>query len=148
MKTIADVARDLRNALDHRFGDPNASGANLWRVPLSDCVVLIRAQRTLHRWAELECGDGDDRASWGIQRNDETGKPYLVTWVRQQWNVDVPPIRRSIPDRETAALKRVAKLCQSLGLHYYHQTDPRGCALYVSTEPLTGQNYTNGVACC
>jgi len=33
-----------------------------------------------------------------------------------------------------------------LNLYYYNQTDPRGCALYVSNEPLTDTNYPNGVA--
>ncbi len=38
--------------------------------------ALRRIQMTLHRWAELEHGDGNDYASWAIERDDETGIPY------------------------------------------------------------------------
>ncbi len=63
---------------------------------------------------------------------------------RGQWRTS----RQPIPDREAGALRRVAAICEANGLHYFHQTDPRGCTLYVSNEPLTDTNYTNGVACC
>jgi hypothetical protein len=54
----------------------------------------------------------------------------------------------SIPDREAGALRRVAEACKAAGLHYYHQTDPRGCALYVAAEPLNAQNYSSrGIPC-
>lgn len=44
-------------------------------------------------------------------------------------------------------IKRIAAACKAFGLHYYHQTDPRGCALYVAREPLTGTNYSSiGIA--
>lgn len=47
------------------------------------------------------------------------------------------------------ALSRIAEVCKRNGLHFYHQTEPRGCALYVAREPLTDQNYSSaGVACC
>lgn len=60
------------------------------------------------------------------------------------------------PNRLTPADRRAGyqcdacadRACRDHGLHYYHQTDPRGCALYVSAEPLTDQNYSNAVACC
>ena len=40
------------------------------------------------------------------------------------------------------------EICKRNSLHFYHQGDPRGCALYVSHEPLPSNNYTHGVACC
>jgi hypothetical protein len=40
----------------------------------------------------------------------------------------------------------IRDLCQEAGLHVYHQTDPRGCALYISREPLPDNNYTRGCA--
>ncbi len=56
--------------------------------------------------------------------------------------------RYAIADRERGALKRVGAICARLGASFYHQTDPRGCALYVSAEPLSDQNYSSrGVAC-
>lgn len=104
--------------------------------------ALRRAELTLRRWAEGECGNGNDYASWSIERDEETGKPYLCTYPHQGKSR-----RTAIADRERGALKRIAALCQTHGLHYYHQTDPRGCALYVSKEPLTDTNYSNGAAC-
>ncbi len=105
--------------------------------------TLRRAQLTLHRWAELECGDGNDYASWSIERDDETGLPYFCRYPHSG-----KMTRSRVPDREKCALKRVASVCAEIGAHYYHQTDPRGCALYVGAEPLTDSYYNRGVACC
>lgn len=105
--------------------------------------TLRRAEHTLQRWAEMECGDGNDRASWAIERDEQTGIPYFVTYPHTG-----EVRRRRIADKERGALKRVSEVCKLAGLHYFHQTDPRGCALYVSNEPLTDSAYTNGVACC
>ena len=118
----------------------NRTGVN---VPLADAETLRRAELTLHRWAELECGDSDNYKSWAIERDEKTDKPYMVTYPH-----DGEVRRRAIPDRERGALRRVAQLCADLGLYYFHQTDPRGCALYVSTKPMDVSDYSNGVACC
>lgn len=104
--------------------------------------TLRRAELTLHRWAELECGDGNDYASWAIERDENDGRPYFVTYPHKG-----DSRRRRIADRERGALVRVEKLCKELGIYFYHQTDPRGCVLYVSAEPLTDQNYSRGVPC-
>ena len=109
---------------------------------IEQAATLRRAEMTLHRWAELECGDGNDYASWAIERDETTGKPYFARYPHNG-----KPSRTAIPDREKGALRRVASLCQSLGIHFFHQGDPRGCALYVSAEPLTDGDYTRGVAC-
>lgn len=108
--------------------------------------TLRRAQLTLHRWAEEMCNGT-------IQREGEQGdgKPFRVypdpvlirgkVFYRE-------PVRPNIPDRERGALARVEKVCKDAGLYWYHQTDPRGCALYVGTEPLTASNYsTKGIPC-
>lgn len=112
-------------------------------IPTAAAATLRRAEMTLHRWAELECGDGNDYASWAIERDDDTGKPYMARYPRNG-----PASRTAIADRETGALRRVAAVCAELGLYYFHQGDPRGCALYVSREPIDGSNYTNGMAVC
>lgn len=106
--------------------------------------TLRRAQLTLHRWAELECGTHAGH----IERDgdDGNGRPYFVP----DWRGRGPggAVRRPIPDRERGALARVAAVCKASGLHFYHQTDPRGCALYVSAEPLTAENYSQrGIPC-
>lgn len=108
-------------------------------VSEADAEVLRLAERRLARWAERECGDG---SPWAIERDEATGKPFNV------YHGEGRPRRYPIPDLEAGALRRVAELCARVGLHYYHQTDPRGCLLYVGAEPLTDQNYHRGVACC
>lgn len=105
--------------------------------------ALRRASMTLHRWAEGECGDSNDYASWCIVRDDD-GKTYRETYPHNG-----KMRRERIPDRESGALRAVKRVCEENGLHFYHQTDPRGCALYVSNEPLDDQNYSSrGVAIC
>lgn len=104
--------------------------------------TLRRAALTLHRWAELECGDGNAHASWAIERDETTGKPYSCIYPHQG-----SPRRYRIADKEAGALRRIEGVCRAIGAHYYHQTDPRGCALYIAKEPLTDQNYSGaGVA--
>ena len=111
------------------------------QITLDDCAALRRAALTLTRWAELECGNGNDYASWSIERDEETEIPYFIT----RPNTSNEVRKRRIPDREKGALKLVAAICQRLGLHYYHQTDPRGLPLYVDKEPLPENNYSRGV---
>lgn len=132
--TAREKTRDVALRIERRTGK---------LVDFNDVEALRRAELTLHRWAELECGDGNDRASWAIERDDDTGKPYHCIY----WH-DGRTSRRLIPDREAGALRRVAAICERNGLHFYHQTDPRGCALFVAGEPLTSRDYSSkGVGC-
>jgi hypothetical protein len=56
-----------------------------------------------------------------------------------------PSKRYPIADREAGALRRVAKVCAELGLHFYHQTDPRG---WVSVAVLVrGVGYSGEEVC-
>lgn len=124
---------ELRERLSRRGIEADNDQAN----------TLRRAEMTLHRWGELECGDGNDYASWAIERDETSGKPYRCTYPHTGKSS-----RQLIPDREKGALGRVADLCKVMGLHFYHQTDPRGCALYVADVPLDAMNYsTTGVYC-
>lgn len=110
---------------------------------------LFRIERVLTRWSEMECGAGNDYASWSIERDETTGKPYLVTYPHTGKST-----RRSYPDKEAGALKRLAAIMANYPLlQAYHQSDPRGCALYiVRTADLKGQAveqcYNRGVAVC
>ena len=99
----------------------------------ADATTLIRAERTLSRWAEAEC-NGD------IQR-DDAGKPWR--YYGREYQHKCPTA-----DREAGALRRVSAVCERAGIHFYHQGDPRGCALYVSAEPLTDQTYHRAIAVC
>lgn len=112
--------------------------------------ALIRIERTLHRWGELECGDGNEHASWSIERDETTGKPFMVTHPHSGKSR-----RHAIPDREAGALKRLAKLMASRPhLIAYHQCDPRGAAVYIvpADQIKPGESidsgYTRGVAIC
>lgn len=115
-------------------------------IPMGAIETLRKAEKTLHRWAEQECGDGNDYASWCITRDEQTGVPYME---RHSHHGACTVTRTKIADREKGALKRVEKVCADFGLHYYHQTDPRGCALYIAKEPLTDQTYSSyGASVC
>jgi len=110
-------------------------------LPTDDVNTLRRAELVLHRWAELECGDGNNYQSWTIERDEVTGKPFMCIYPHTG-NMRKYPT----PDREAGALRRITEVCQRNGLHFYHQTDPRGCSLYISPEPIAANDYTNGIA--
>lgn len=131
----------LAKRINLRLKQQNPQDHNI--VTAQDAKVLRLAETTLQRWAEQECGDSNDQMSWAIERDEQTNVPYMVRYH----HTSDTPIRTKVQDREASTLKRVQKLTASLGLHFYHQTDPRGCSLYVSNQPLNDQNYTNGVVC-
>src|SRR3990167_10385477 len=108
------TARNDTYALMQQLG---ARGLN---PTFDEANTLRRAQLTLHRWAEMECGDGNDHASWAIERDEVTQIPYFVTYPHNG-----PVRRRRIADKEAGALRRVAEVCERIGAHFYHQTDPR-----------------------
>jgi hypothetical protein len=41
-------------------------------IDLADAHALRRISMTLHRWHELECGDGNSHGSWAIVRGSKT----------------------------------------------------------------------------
>ena len=129
-------AQDKTYALMHRLA---SRGIN---ATFSQAETLRRAELVLQRWAEQECGTGNDYASWAIERDEATGIPYRVTYPHQGKSR-----RYRIPDREAGALRRVKAVCKELGISWYHQTDPRGCMLYVAGELIQEHDYTRGVAC-
>ncbi len=110
--------------------------------------TLRRAELTLQRWSELECGNGNDYGSWAIERDEHSEVPFMVHHHYMHGAGQDSVSRTRIPDREAGALRRVAAICAANGLYFYHQGDPRGCALYVDREPLPHDNYSRGVACC
>lgn len=102
---------------------------------------LRRYAGILHRWCEAECGDSGPTSSWAIERDEATGIPYRCVYPHKGESH-----REPIRDRERTSLQRVAAICKAHDLHFYYQTDPRGASLYLSREPLTDSNYTNGRA--
>lgn len=119
-------------------------------LSFAEIESLARIERTLHRWSELECGDGDSH----IERDEQTGIPYRYRECRFLASGD-PRCRTRVPDRERGALRRLsAILAGHPGLVFYHQTDPRGCALYIIPADSIGDRdldscYSSlGVAVC
>lgn len=123
---------------------------------------LRRIEMTLHRWAELECGDGNDYCSWAIERDETTGKPYRCVYPNSG------KMRRTrIADREQGALKRAYaivaernKRAYAAGENpaqqwfVYQQGDPRGCSLYlvrcsdIPSGCSADSYYSRGLAVC
>lgn len=93
-----------------------------------EACKLRRIERTLRRWAELCCGNGNDHANWAIERDDDgDGKPFMVTHPHGGESY-----RKPMADRERGALKRLAAIMKGhADFTAYHQGDPRGCALYI-----------------
>ena len=118
-------------------------------LSMAQARTLRRAAGTLRKWAEDECGSSNEYASFGLERDEETGVPYRTIYPHRtpsgEENFKIQRYR--VPDREKGALARVQAVCKALNLHYYHQGDPRGCALYIDSQPFEQHNYTRGVAC-
>ena len=97
-----------------------------------EAQALRRISMTLSRWGELECGNGNEYGSWAIERDETTEKPYMVRHSYGHGQFKDTVRRTLIPDKEKGALKRLqAIMSKHPDLLAYHQTDPRGCAVYV-----------------
>jgi len=93
-----------------------------------DTMTLIRAEKTLQRWAEQECGDGNAWASWSIERDEETDIPYRCVYP----HLSGSPTRTKIRDTETITKRQVERLLAKYpGVTAMYQGDPRGCALHL-----------------
>ena len=105
-------------------------------IPFAHVMLFRRKSMALRRWFERECGDSNNSASWCIERDENTEKPYLVTYCNSG-----KTYKTAIPDIEKGARKAIERHCKELGLFFYIQTDCRGLALYLSREELTDTNY-------
>lgn len=115
--------------------------------------TLLKAEGALQRWAESECGTGTETHTVSIERDETTGKPFRRVQFRRagQWVENRYPVR----DMEAAALRRVATIAEAHpGMSFYHQGDPRGCALYlirpgdVPAGESADAYYSRGIALC
>jgi len=124
-------------------------------ISYEDACALRRISMTLHRWHELECGDGNSYGSWAIVRgykrkaipspelpapphkfvgfvHDDDGRPYLEHHHYQHGNGKDYVTHTPMADRERGALKRLDKIMTRYpDFASYVQGDPRGCALYI-----------------
>lgn len=110
----------------------------------SETTALLSAEKALQRWSESECGN-----EFGHTERDDDGKPWRVVH-----RFNGPDSRYRCRDMEAAALRRIATVMSSHPeCWFYHQHDPRGCALYVGKKDGTTENslhslYTRGIAVC
>lgn len=94
----------------------------------TDAAALRRISMTLHRWHELECGDGNG----AIERDEATGIPYYYNANSRFLGANDRRAYSRIADREAGALKRLKFIMARYPtLGYYVQGDPRGAALYI-----------------
>jgi len=115
-------------------------------ISRNDALALMRVERRLHRWYELECGT--DRGAIERDEND----PTILRWYNNVTNTWGTYIGK---DDEMLALKRLRTLLKNYPeLKAYVQTDPRGCALYILRpgDVPEGEDasayYSRGVAVC
>jgi hypothetical protein len=100
-------------------------------VTPEELLTLLRIERTLGRWALLQC-NGDAYIDDDGAARDCHG--------------------RAIRNPEPGALRRAAAIAKAHRLTIYHQGDPRGCSLYllrrgdVPKGKSADSCYTNGVA--
>lgn len=111
-------------------------------LSLDDALAVRCISMTLHRWYELECGDGNGY----IERDETTGKPYYVNCRSRYLGANDLRARHVIADRERGAIRRLDKIMARYpGLHYYLQTDPRGASVYLyDPKDLDGRD----IDCC
>ncbi len=139
-----------------------------------EAVQLRRIEMTLQRWAEQECGDSNDRYSVSIEREEigiNAGKPYRVV----SYHDDNKVRKYRIADREAGALRRLNAIVEARNSRRaawlvengisnfgdkspdfvipYHQTDCRGCMVYLVRRDQLGdakidQVYNRGLAVC
>ena len=95
-----------------------------------DYNALARLSGSLRRWHEMQCGtDG------GVVSVDDAG---VATWQPSNGGPTA-----KITNKGALLEHRVFDLCVRLGVTYYIQGDPRGCALYLSREPMDDANYSS-----
>jgi hypothetical protein len=91
---------------------------------------LLRVEKGLSRWHELECGTGNDKRSESVERDEVTGKPFR----RIQWrdhNGNWRENKHPTPDREKGLHKQLVCLFEGKAVRPYIQGDCRGCAVYI-----------------
>lgn len=89
-------------------------------ITCEDSERLRRISMTLGRWSERECN--------GEVEVDEDGTAYGTNAAYSTGRIT----RWKVPNRERGALNRLAAIMAKYPeLGAYHQTDPRGAALYI-----------------
>ena len=119
-------------------------------VSYEDANKLRRIALTLHRWHELECGDGYGH----IERDEKTGQARYHNDRHSYLDPHDPRAWRCVPDREKGALARLKEVMRRYSRKFrpYVQGDPRGASLYLvrHKDVPKGKDidayYSNGIA--
>ncbi len=116
-----------------------------------DAAALRRISMVLHRWSELEYGDDNGHASFAIERDETTGRPFMAIYPHSGRGMT----RFRIADRERGALRRLATIMERYPAFLaHHQGDPRGCSLYIVPKSVLRPGddldsvYNRGIAVC
>jgi hypothetical protein len=139
----AITKRQMRTTKQDRFNALMGRMLGLGFMP-AEARALLSIQSALHRWDEAECG-----LDWGHIERDDAGKPWRV--IHRRSGAD---FRSPCRDMEKAALRRLESIAKEHSeVWFYHQSDCRGCALYVGkkdgdTERSLEALYTRGIAVC
>ena len=128
-------------------------------IAIHDAQELRRISMTLHRWHELECGEGNAYGSWCVVRGRKVngsfeyaddGKTYI-----ESSGTSGPNRYTRTPDRESGALKRLGNIIAKYPtLKPYVQGDPRGASLYILRPGDVPEGteadayYSRGIAVC
>jgi hypothetical protein len=132
---MSGLTRRDRERINHTESQLKALG-----LSQAECDQLRRDSMRLSRWGEMECNHD-------VQRDETTGK-VTIRYARYDGSISKPQV---IADRETPAIKRCEAIAKAHGLVFYHQGDPRGCAVYIGkAEDLRGHSidaaYSNLIA--
>lgn len=88
----------------------------------AEWASLKRLAKIIHKWNEDECNGA---IQWE-KDNEETPKRYF----QDRYGCFTIP-GPTIQDKERQSIESARKIAARHGLSIYHQTDPRGIALYV-----------------
>ncbi len=82
-------------------------------------------------------------------RLDQAGALRRLEIKLRRIGEDMCNVGRTVENerRENLALARVRDVCQQAGCDFFHQTDPRGAALYIG-KGLNDCNYDSRGVCC
>lgn len=117
------------------------------RLPVSVFKRLCILEKHLHKWAEEECNGS---IQWDDDVHTIPRRYYADRW--RCYTVKGP----IIPNQESKWLEEAKTLAAECGGKIYHQTDPRGCALYFYRDsdlkersyPIDQIYSTVALACC
>ena len=97
----------------------------------AEWASLKRLAKIIHKWNEDECNGA---IKWHGD-NEETPKRHFQDRYGS-FTITGPTIQ----DKEKQSLESARKIAAKHGLSVFHQSDPRGCALYVySAADLDGR---------